>query len=171
MVNCRPMRTMSLDAMPLALAKVFTELELAFDKPTTFGVRDFCERCLICADTCPGECISKDEKPSMAPPDTPEFNTRFVNPGVEKWYVDAKKCFLFWNKSNTACGACISSCPYNKPDFWQHRMVDKLTAIMPKQAHSIMREMDTMFGYGNLYDDKAGKKFWNPKGRKYLGYK
>jgi reductive dehalogenase len=154
------------------LAKVFVDLDFVeFDKPITFGVRNFCERCQICAETCPAECISKDEKPSMAPPVTSDFDTSYVNPGVEKWYVDAKKCLLFWGKSNTACGACIASCPYNKPDFWQHRMVDKLAAIMPKQVHPVMREMDKLFGYGDLYDNEAGKKFWSSKGRKYLGYK
>jgi reductive dehalogenase len=155
------------------LSKLFVDLDFVeYDKPITFGVRDFCERCLICAETCPAKCISLDEKPSMAPPyDDPEFDTSCVNPGVEKWYVDAKKCMLFWGKSNTGCGVCISSCPYNKPDFWQHRMVDKLAAIMPKQAHTVMREMDKLFGYGDIYDKEAGKKFWSSEGRKYLGYK
>jgi len=49
-------------------------------------------------------------------------------------------------------------------------MVDKLNTIMPDKVHSLMREMDILFGYGNTFDEKAVKKFWASRGRKYLGY-
>jgi reductive dehalogenase len=152
------------------LCKVYTDLELVeHDPPATFGVREFCERCQRCAVACPAKAIPNDEKPTMAPPK--EKNYLHSNPGVEKWYVDCHKCFEYWCKSNTDCAACITSCPYNKPDFWHHRMVDKLTALMPGPVHRFMRQMDIVFGYGNTFDPKAVKKFWSARDRKYLGYK
>jgi reductive dehalogenase len=137
------------------LCKVFTEMELEHDKPKTFGVRHFCENCMRCADACPSKAISKDKKPSF------KVNNKSNNPGVEKWAIDAEKCFEFWCKNGGDCGTCISSCPYNKPEFWHHKMVDKLTVLMPGAVHSFMKEMDIVFGYGNTYDKKAVKRFWN----------
>jgi len=33
-----------------------------------------------------------------------------------------------------------------------------------------MREMDIVFGYGNVDDDGAVDKFFDPKGREYNGH-
>lgn len=152
------------------LCKVYTDLELVeYDPPVTFGVREFCERCQRCAVACPAKAIPHDEKPTMAPP--ADMNSLHSNPGVEKWYVDCHKCFEYWCKSNTDCATCITACPYNKPNFWHHRLVDKLTALMPGPVHTFMRQMDIVFGYGNTFDPKAVKKFWSARDRKYLGYK
>ncbi len=152
------------------LCKVYTDLDFVeYDKPQTFGARHFCERCQRCADACPGRAIPKDLKPSMAPThDNPE--KWFNNPGVEKWYLDAKKCFEYWCKANNSCATCITSCPYNKPEFWHHRMIDKVNAYLPGPVHSFTKEMDRVFGYGNTFDKKAVKTFWAGKGRKYLGF-
>lgn len=136
------------------LAKVFTELELDTDKPVTFGVRHFCENCMRCADACPSNAISHDKKPSF------KVINECNNPGVEKWSIDAKKCLVTWGKLSSDCSSCIISCPYNKPDFWHHRLVDKLNKVMPESVHAFMREMDILFGYGNTFDAKALEKFW-----------
>ncbi len=152
------------------LCKVYTDFDFVeYDKPITFGVRSFCEQCQRCADACPSRSIPKNVKPTMEPThDNPE--KWFNNSGVDKWYLDAKSCFEYWCKGNNSCASCITSCPYNKPEFWHHRMVDKLNTIMPDKLHSLMREMDILFGYGNTFDEKAVKKFWASQGRKYLGY-
>ncbi len=65
---------------------------------------------------------------------------------------------------------CMASCPYNKPDFWHHRLVDSVTAAMPGPVHDFMREMDELFGYGNVEDKSAVKKFYSPKGKSYDGH-
>jgi len=152
------------------LCKVYTELDFVeYDSPIIFGAWEFCKRCRRCADACPGKAIPRDVEPTMAPThDNPE--KWFNNPGVEKWYLDAKRCFEYWCKGNNSCASCIASCPYNKPKFWHHRMVDKLNAVLPGSAHSLMRQMDILFGYGNTFDEEAVKKFWSDRGRKYLGY-
>lgn len=161
----------------IRLAKVYTEFDLVeYDKPISFGVREFCKRCMRCADACPGKAISTNAEPSMAPDFDTTWkgkgfeNTSYSNPGVEKWYLNAKKCFEYWVVANNGCGSCITACPYNKPNFWHHRMVDKLNALMPGPVHSLMREMDIIFGYGNTFDEKSVKKFWSSRGRNYQGY-
>ena len=151
------------------IAKVYTDIDFVeYDKPITFGVREFCKRCQRCADACPSKSIPKNVEPTMKP--THGGETWFNNPGVEKWYINAKTCFEYWCEGNNSCATCITSCPYNKPDFWHHKMVDKVSALMPGPVHSFMREMDIVFGYGDTFDKKAVKKFWDDKNREYNGY-
>ncbi|CAM3736767.1 reductive dehalogenase [Parendozoicomonas haliclonae] len=150
------------------LMKVYTDLEFVeYDKPKTFGVREFCERCKRCADACPSKAISQEDKMSLYPHEGHDASTN--NVGVEKWWTDSKKCLQYWNDSNTNCGTCITACPYNKPDFWQHRMIEKMNSLMPGPLHTFMREMDIWFGFGDTFDEKAVARFWDPKGRKYDG--
>ncbi|WP_300673024.1 reductive dehalogenase [Desulfoluna sp.] len=136
------------------IGKIFTELDLACDSPVSFGVQHFCETCMLCADACPGHAISTEKLPSFA------VNNECNNPGVSKWAIDAKKCLLAWGKTKSDCATCVTSCPYNKPDFWHHRLVDKVNRLMPGPVHSVMREMDKLFGYGNSFDKKAVDLFW-----------
>lgn len=137
------------------LCKVFTELELAYDKPITFGVMDFCKRCKRCAEACPSKAISFDDEPSFTGPSVSN------NPGVEKWYMNADKCFQFWGENGGDCGNCIAACPYNKPAMWHHRMITGITRILGGPIHTVMKQMDILFGYGNTYDKSAIRKWWN----------
>ena len=77
-----------------------------------------------------------------------------------KFHNDAKKCAKFWIDNDGSCGNCICTCPYNKPDFWHHRLVDAQNVIAPGPVHSFMREMDILFGYGKVSDPDRVKKFW-----------
>jgi ferredoxin len=136
----------------------------------TFGVFDFCKRCKRCADSCPGQAISYDEEPSFEPTHENKDNAYFNAKGVEKWYLDARKCFNTWGDLGNDCGACITACPYNKPDFWHHRLVDSISAAMPGPVHSFMREMDIAFGYGDIEDEAAVDRFYDPSDRSYNGH-
>ncbi len=153
------------------IAKVYTDFDFVeYDKPKSFGVFNFCKSCMRCADACPPKAISFDKEPSFEPTHEEKDNAYFNAKGIKKWYLNAKACFRFWSESNTDCAACICSCPYNKPDFWHHRLVDKLGSLMPGAVHDFMREMDIAFGYGNTFDEKAVDKFFkNHKNRKYNG--
>ena len=153
------------------LAKVYTDLDFVeYDKPRTFGVESFCKSCMRCADACPAKAITTEREPTFGPTHEHKDTAYYHNTGVKKWYMDAKKCFKFWGESGSDCGACITSCPYNKPDFWHHRMVDKLGALMPGVVHDFMREMDIAFGYGDTYDEKAVDRFFeNRSDRQYNG--
>ena len=152
------------------LAKVFTDFDFVeYDKPKTFGVHEFCKRCKRCADACPADAIPFDDEPTWEP--THEHaHLKTSNPGVYKWYLDGYKCFKFWSENHGDCGSCIASCPYNKPDFWHHRLVDRISAALPGPFHTLMKELDRIFGYGDTADKKAVKRFWSAKGRSYDGF-
>ena len=153
------------------VAKVYTDFDFVeYDKPITFGVFHFCKSCKRCADACPSKAITFDKEPSFEPTHEYKDNAYFNAVGVKKWYLNAKACFRYWSESNTDCAACITSCPYNKPDYWHHRLVEKLNSLMPGAVHDIMREMDILFGYGNTFDEAAVDKFFkNHKKREYNG--
>jgi epoxyqueuosine reductase len=153
------------------IAKVYTDLEFVeYDRPKTFGVMEFCKNCKRCADACPAKAISLDTEPSFEPAhdykDLPYFNAS----GVRKYYIDPRKCFKFWDKNGADCANCIASCPYNKPDFWHHRLVRNIGLLPSSLVHDVMREADILFGYGNTFDDSAIDKFWDPKDENYSGH-
>jgi reductive dehalogenase len=152
------------------LAKVFTDFDFVeYDKPQTFGVFEFCKRCKRCADACPSNSIPFDDEPTWKPTHkNAHFETS--NPGVYKWYLDGVSCWEYWAKNHGDCGSCIAACPYNKPDFWHHRLVDRISALLPGTTHSFMKEMDKVFGYGNVADKKAVRQFWSKKGKSYDGF-
>lgn len=153
------------------LAKVYTDLEFVeYDKPIEFGVMEFCKNCMRCADACPSRAISYDKEPSFYPTHDNKDTAFYNSTGVKKYFIDAKKCFQIWGETGADCGTCIASCPYNKPDFWHHRLVDKITALMPGPVHDFMREMDEVFGYGDVDNPEKVDKFFDPKGRSYNGH-
>lgn len=153
------------------ICKVYTDFDFVeYDKPKTFGVEEFCKTCKRCADACPSEAIPFDKEPTFEPTHEHKDNPYFNAVGTKKWYLDAKKCFKQWTDAKVDCVNCIASCPYNKPDFWHHQMVNGITAAMPGVVHNVMREMDIIFGYGNVDDEAAVDKFFDTKGRKYDGH-
>jgi len=91
----------------LRLGKVFTDLDLAHDRPIRFGVKEFCEVCRRCSDACPPDAIAKEE-PSE------DIHNRSNIQGVDKWTTDAEKCFGFWATQMTDCSICVRVCPYNR---------------------------------------------------------
>lgn len=149
------------------IAKVYTDLDFVeYDKPIEFGAMEFCKHCKRCAVACPGQAISYDTEPSFEP----KYQDAWFNAkGVKKYYMNAKKCFSVWAATGADCGSCIASCPYNKPNFWHHRLVDKMTASMPGPVHDFMREMDKLFGYGDIDNPEKIDMLFDPKGKSYNG--
>jgi reductive dehalogenase len=146
------------------ICKVYTDFEFVnYDKPRSFGVASFCKECMRCADSCPSEAISKEKQPTWGPEyegaDIPHY-TYPNRAGILKYHNDSKKCLKFWIENDGGCQNCIAACPYNKPEFWHHRLVDATNVVVPGPVHAFMREMDIIFGYGTTFDQKRARAFW-----------
>lgn len=148
------------------IAKIYTDLELpdeAYDKPKSFGIMEFCKNCKLCADKCPSKAITVSDEPTWGPVyengDDPLYSWHHQR-GVKKFYNDAKKCYKYWVDSGTDCAICLTACPWNKPDFWHHRMIDASNKFTGGPIHTFMKVMDEMFGYGNVFDEQAVHDFW-----------
>jgi reductive dehalogenase len=135
----------------IRISKVYTDFEpVEYDKPRTFGVASFCLNCKRCADSCPSKAITfGDQSWEPTYSSDPDYIWH-ASRGVLKFHNDAKKCAKFWIDNDGSCGNCIASCPYNKPDFWHHRLVDAQNVLAPGPVHAFMREMDIFFGYGKV---------------------
>jgi len=146
------------------ICKVYTDFDFVnYDKPRSFGVASFCKECMRCADSCPAKAISMDKDPTWGPEyegaDIPHY-TYPNRAGILKYHNDSKKCLKFWIENDGGCQNCIAACPYNKPEFWHHRLVDASNVISPGPVHAFMREMDIIFGYGTTFDRKRATAFW-----------
>lgn len=88
------------------LGAVTTDLPLLTDDPISFGVQDFCERCLKCAENCPSGAIPLGSKTDVR--------------GVIKWQLNIEKCLHYWRMMGTDCGLCMKVCPYSHPEALVH---------------------------------------------------
>ena len=70
---------------------------------------DFCNRCMKCAEVCPSNSIS--------------FEDRELINGVKRWQIDSTSCFTLWCTAGTDCGRCMSVCPYSHPDNLLHNII------------------------------------------------
>jgi reductive dehalogenase len=124
------------------LGKVFTDLPLSTDAPVRFGVREFCDVCRRCSDSCPVKAISDGE------PTTDVYNESNLR-GVRKWSIDGERCFDYWVKQNSDCAICLRVCPYNK-DFsrWWARL-GRVLAGTPMRR--FMLWLDKRMGYGERW--------------------
>ena len=145
----------------IRLAKVYTDFDFCeYTPPRDYGVASFCLNCKRCATSCPSKAITFDD-PTWGPTYASDpASTWHASKGILKFHNDSRKCVKFWVENNGGCAACIAACPYNKPDFWHHRLIDAQNVIAPGPVHSFMREMDILFGYGTTNDPKTVVKFW-----------
>ncbi len=92
------------------IAVVTTNLPLITDRPLhDFSFIDACVQCKKCAEVCPSNAIS--------------FNDREIINGSLHWQINQESCFTFWTIAGTDCGRCISVCPYSHPDNGLHNLV------------------------------------------------
>ncbi len=96
---------------------VATDMPLEIDRPVDFGLQDFCEKCLVCAETCPPGAISREGKQVIR--------------GVRRWHFDNNKCRRFWDSIGGSCGICQAVCPWSHPDNWFHNTVRELSESLP----------------------------------------
>ena len=138
---------------------VLTDLPLVPDSPIEFGVTEFCESCLKCAEMCPSKSLSLGER-------TLESVSISNAPGVLKWPINSETCLLHWLRGARDCDICLAVCPYNKVYSWTHRMTKWFTDHV-RWADKFYVKMDDLFGYGKLKDPNDFWKKWkpNPYGR------
>ena len=120
----------------LRLGKIFTDMPLLVDEPKRFGVKEFCDICQRCSESCPPKAIPKEAPIRMA-------HSISNLTGVKKWTTIAEKCFRFWAGQNSDCSICIRVCPYNR-DFskWYNRVWRKLAGT---RLRRLMLKMDEFF--------------------------
>ncbi len=123
---------------------VTTDLPLAPDKPVDFGLQDFCNKCMKCAELCPSHSISTGDK--------------VMRNGYENWEFNAETCtrYRFRNPKGVSCGKCIRVCPWNKPEGWTHDLVRWMVEHTP-YMNDFFIKMDDVMGYGKPASDK---KWW-----------
>jgi reductive dehalogenase len=91
------------------LGAVTTDLPLVPDRPISFGVQEFCEKCLKCAVNCPSAAIPEGDKIDVR--------------GVAKWPLNIEQCIYYWRLVGTDCGLCMKVCPYSHPPTLVHNLV------------------------------------------------
>ncbi|KAA3648439.1 MAG: reductive dehalogenase [Chloroflexi bacterium] len=105
------------------MAMVVTNLELVPDSPIDFGVEEFCNKCKICAESCPSGAISMADSPAEQ-----EWGTGPAIRGYEHWYINNGACYNYWRESmgNLGCRHCVGVCPYSRKDNWMHNAAREL---------------------------------------------
>ncbi len=138
------------------LAKVITDMPLVPDSPINFGVKEFCDACMLCAEHCPSGAVSEGHQ-------TWEGKSPSNNNGTLKWYVEVEKCYDF---NGFSCSSCKRVCPFNKPNnSWLHRLTRLVVKGKMPALDRLMVSLDQGSGYGEQLSDK---EFWQRDGRKSI---
>ncbi|MFC1564946.1 reductive dehalogenase [candidate division KSB1 bacterium] len=138
------------------LAKVITDMPLIPDRPIKFGVTEFCEDCMLCAEQCPSRSITEGKR-------TWKGTSVSNNPGVLKWYIYPETCYDF---NGFSCSNCKRVCPFNKPNnSWLHKMIRQFIDIKSEPMNKAMVNLDQASGYGLQLKDVD---FWKMNGNKSI---
>jgi len=99
------------------MAVVTTNLPMRTDKPIDYGVARFCNKCKICAESCPSGAISLADSPDG-----------LVIRGYEHWYINNGACYNYWRETMgpMGCRLCVANCPYSRKDNWLHDLARKI---------------------------------------------
>lgn len=89
----------------LKICKIFTDMNLAEDRPLEPPLLENCRTCKICSEACEVDAISKSKEPTY------ETSCPSNNEGILRWPVDGYRCYQFWLDNGSDCSTCIASCP------------------------------------------------------------
>jgi ferredoxin len=88
---------------------VTTDLPLEVDEPIELGADHFCAICKKCAENCPSNALSLDEKAEVR--------------GIMKWPTHFERCYSYWRAVGTDCGICMAVCPFSHKNNGFHNLV------------------------------------------------
>jgi len=111
---------------------VATDLPLVLDKPVDFGIQDFCEKCQLCAEICPGRAIT--------------FGGREVVRGIRKWQADGDKCRRVMERRDLICCLCQAVCPWNHASHRLHNTVRDLSQSLPFLRKLFIKSEKVIYG-------------------------
>ncbi|MBN2472648.1 MAG: 4Fe-4S dicluster domain-containing protein [Anaerolineae bacterium] len=99
------------------MAVITTSLPMTIDRPIDYGVAEFCNKCKLCAESCPSGAISMADSPDG-----------MVLRGYEHWYINNGACYNFWRETMgpMGCRMCVATCPYSRKDNWIHDVAREL---------------------------------------------
>jgi len=106
-------------------------LEIVENKVDNSVIR-FCQICKKCADTCPAQAIS--------------FDDRKVRNGSLQWNIKQEECFSYWCKVGTDCGRCVATCPYSHPNNLLHNTIRLCIRRSPLFRQLAYRLDDWLYG-------------------------
>jgi len=109
------------------MAVITTDLPMTIDKPIDYGVARFCNKCKLCAESCPSGAISMNDSPDG-----------LVIRGYEHWYINNGACYNYWRETMgpMGCRLCVATCPYSRKDNWLHNVARKIDPRDPTGAVS-----------------------------------
>lgn len=104
------------------MAVVTTSLPMEINNPIHYGVKEFCNKCKLCADGCPSGAISTADNPDG-----------MVIRGYEHWYINNGACYNFWRETlgPMGCRLCVATCPFSRKDNWLHQMARTADSMDP----------------------------------------
>jgi len=114
------------------IGAVTTDVPLTYDAPVSLGVREFCEACRKCAQSCPPRALSDGERVAVR--------------GVWKWPTRVEQCYGYWRHLGTDCGICMAGCPFSHRNNAFHGTVRWLIKHMPWLAPLAVRADDLVYG-------------------------
>ena len=120
------------------------EMPIVPDQPIDFGLQDFCQNCGICAENCPSNAISQEDK--------------VIYNGYETWKLDTQRCasYNFTKKTGTLCNRCVKVCPWSQPQTWPHNLVRSLVT-RSRLARRIAVKGAELLDFGADHPDE---KWW-----------
>jgi epoxyqueuosine reductase len=135
----------------LRICKVITDLPLVRDYPISFGVKEFCEICMKCADDCPVGAIPSGDRSWSR-------DSISCGSGHYTWHLNNELCRRYWAMGNgTNCTSCIRSCPFTKKPGLVHEFSRTFISNAPSMS-PLFKKVDDWLGYGK---EKDGSTFWN----------
>lgn len=134
-------------------ACVLTDMELTPDKPIDFGLQDYCESCMICAEQCPSKAVTPHGKQ--------EHN------GYVSWVLRDERCRKYGQNHATkdVCQRCTVVCPFNRPhsmpgnfDDWGDDPQENLR----KLYESVNAQRDYLRTHDFIKQTELENKWWLP---------